>query len=95
MTDQARSDGLRLLRVINEEQADGSGDVPVTPAMAAHTAGLDVDSDRYDEAMQFLRDEGALVEYELSTGSAAGHYERGGAAYRIGQRGFEMLEEEA
>ena len=95
MADQARNDGLRLLWVINEEQADGSERTPVTPAIAAQTAGLDVDSDRYDKAVRFLRDEGALVEDDMYTGSATGNYDRGGSAYRIGRRGLEMLEDEA
>ncbi len=35
MSDQARSDGLRLLDVMNETRARGRGNVPVTPAIAA------------------------------------------------------------
>ena len=83
------------MQVMNEEQADGSEKTPVTPTLVAQTAGLDVDTDRYGEAVQFLRDEGALVEDDLFTGPAAGSYARGGSAYRIGRRRFEMLEEEA
>lgn len=92
MTDQARSDGLRLLRVMDETQARGSENTPVTPAIATRTAGLEIGSDRHDEAVQFLRDEGALVEDDQFTGPV-GDYEHGGAAYRITRRGFEMLEE--
>ncbi len=91
MTDQARSDGLRLLRVMNETQARGSEDTPVAPAPVAQTAGLELGSDRYDEALQFLRDEGALVEGRF--GGPVGDYTHGGSPYRITQRGFEMLEE--
>jgi hypothetical protein len=92
MTDQARSDGLRLLHVMNETQARGSDKVPVTPAIAARTAGLEEGSDRYGEAVRFLRDEGALVEDDQFTGPV-GDYEHGGAAYTITRRGFEMLED--
>lgn len=92
MTDQARNDGLQLLRIMNETQARGSEKAPVTPAIAARPAGLEIGSDRYDEAIQFLRDEGALVEDDQLTGPV-GDYEHGGAAWRIAQRGFEMLEE--
>ena len=92
MTDQARSDGLRLLAIMNETQARGSGNVPVTPAIAARTAGLEEGSDRHDKAVRFLRDEGALVEDDQFTGPA-GDYAHGGAAYRISRRGFEMLGE--
>lgn len=92
MTDQARNDGLRLLRVMNETQARGSENAPVTPAISARTAGLEIGSDRYDEAVEFLRGEGSLVEDDRLT-EGVGDYDHGGAAYRIGRRGFEMLEE--
>ncbi len=40
MTDhETRSDGLRLLRVMNQTQARGSEEVPVTPALASHETG--------------------------------------------------------
>ncbi len=84
MTDQMRSDGLRLLRVMNETQARGSEKAPVTPASAAQTSGLELDSDRYDEALRFLRDEGALVEGAFG-GAAIGDYTHGGSPYRITQ----------
>lgn len=87
MTEQAKSDGLRLLRVVNETQARGSENAPVTPASAARTAGLDLDSDRYDKALQFLWDEGAFG------GAAMGDYTHGGSPYRITRRGFELLKE--
>ena len=92
MTEQAKSDGLRLLRVINETQARGSENAPVPPASAAQTGGLDLDSDRYDEALQFLWDEGALVEGAFG-GAAMGDYTHGGSPYRTTRRGFELLEE--
>ncbi|MDQ3912800.1 MAG: hypothetical protein M3305_13725 [Actinomycetota bacterium] len=93
MTERARSDGLRLLRVMDETQARGSDKVPVTPALAAQTAGLEEGSDRYDEAMKFLREEGAVVEDDRFS-EAVGDYEHGGSAFRIAQRGFEMLKEQ-
>jgi hypothetical protein len=71
MTDQARSDGLRLLRVMNE--------TPVTPAIA----GLEEGSDRYDEAMRFLHNEGAEDE---QFSAAVGDYEHGSSAYGIARR---------
>ena len=93
MTDhETRSDGLRLLRVMNETQARGSEEVPVTPALAADDAGLEIGSERYDAAMHFLRDERALVVHPFGEQSV-GDYERGGAPYYITQRGFEMLKQ--
>jgi hypothetical protein len=93
MTDhETRSDGLQLLRVMNETQACGSEEVPVTPALAAHDAGLEIGSERYAAAMHFLRNEGALVVHPFGEQSV-GDYERGGGPYYITQRGFMMLEE--
>ncbi len=93
MTDhETRSDGLGLLRVMNQTQARGSEEVPVTPALASNEAGLEIGSERYGAAMKFLRDEGALIVHRFGEPSV-GEYERGGAPYHITQRGFEMLKE--
>ena len=93
MTDhEPRSDGLQLLRAMNETQARGSEEVPVTPALAAHDAGLEIGPERYAAAMHFLRNEGALVVHPFGEQSV-GDYERGGGPYYITQRGFMMLEE--
>ena len=77
MTDhETRSDGLQLVRVMNETQARGSEEVPVTPALAAHDDGLEIGSERYDAAMHFLRNEGALVVHPF--GEQSDTYPRGG-----------------
>jgi len=77
---------------LNETQARGSEEVPVTPALAADDAGLEIGSERYDAAMKVLRDEGMLVVHPFGEQSV-GDYERGGAPYYITQWCFEMLEE--
>jgi hypothetical protein len=57
---RAKSDGLQLLRAINETQAHGQEGVRADPSRAAHDAGLDVGdvgSDRYHHALGYLIEE--------------------------------------
>jgi len=58
---QARSDGLRLLRIINDTQAHGQEGARADPTRAAHEAGLDVGSERYQGAMAYLIEQAALL----------------------------------
>jgi hypothetical protein len=58
---QARSDGLRLLRTINHTQAHGQEGARANPTRAAHEAGLDVGSERYEDAMAYLIEQAALL----------------------------------
>ena len=58
---QARSDGLRLLRTINDTQAHGQEGARADPTRAAHEAGLDVGSLRYQDAMAYLIEQAALL----------------------------------
>jgi hypothetical protein len=44
---RARSDGLKLLRVINDTQAHGQEGTRADPTRAAHQAVLEVGSERY------------------------------------------------
>jgi hypothetical protein len=44
---RARSDGLRILRTINDTQAHGEEGARADPTRAAHEAGLDLGSERY------------------------------------------------
>src|SRR5215218_9093551 len=58
---QARSDGLRLLRIINDTQAHGEKGARADPTRAAHEAGLEVGSERYQDAMAYLIEQAALL----------------------------------
>jgi len=58
---QARSDGLRLLRTINATQAHGEEGARADPIRAAHEAGLNVSSERYQDAMAYLIEQAALL----------------------------------
>jgi hypothetical protein len=58
---QARSDGLRLLRTINDTQAHGREGARADPTRAAQEAGLNVGSERYQDAMAYLIEQAALL----------------------------------
>ena len=58
---RARSDGLRLLRTINQTQAHGEEGAQADPTRAAQQAGLDVGSERYQDAMAYLIEQAALL----------------------------------
>lgn len=88
-----RDDGLRLLRLMNANQAHGSEQTPVSPAQAAMDLGLDLGSDRYEEALRFLLDEEALNPEERFGEVPAGWPPGGSLVYQITPRGFEMLEQ--
>jgi hypothetical protein len=58
---RARSDGLWLLRTINDTQAYGEEGARANPTRAAQEAGLDVGSERYQDAMAYLIEQAALL----------------------------------
>ena len=58
---QTRSDGLRLLRTINDTQAHGQEGARVYPPRAAQEAGLQIGSERYEDAMAYLLEQAALL----------------------------------
>ena len=57
---RTRSDGLRLLRIINDTQAHGQEGARAYPPRAAQEAGLEVGSDRYEDAIAYLVEQAAL-----------------------------------
>ena len=58
---RARSDGLRLLKTINDTQAHGEEGARADPSRAAHEAGLDLGSARYEDALAYLIGQAALL----------------------------------
>ena len=91
------SDGLRLLRCINDTQAQGQEGARVDPPRAAQEIGLDVGSKRYHDALIALVAEGALVGDEhtvTETGIQRSGY-AGYAVYFFTRRAVEMMEKEA
>ncbi len=58
---QARSDALRLLRSINDTQAHEQEGARADPTRAADEAGLEVGSERYEDAIAYLIEQAALL----------------------------------
>ena len=57
---RTRNDGLRLLRIINDAQAHGQEGARAYPPRAAQEAGLEVGSERYEDAIAYLVEQAAL-----------------------------------
>jgi hypothetical protein len=75
-------DAKRLLRELNERQAMGVVGARVVPHHLAHHAGLEANTETYEKAVGFLMDSGLLVPHM-----------REAWAYRISERGIDLLEE--
>src|SRR5215218_4879498 len=91
---QARSDGLRLLRTINDTQAHGEEGARADPTRAAQEAGLDVGSERYQDAMAYLIEEAALLGDEHTAFDDEGdQHTHGYASYVFTRRAVKLLEE--
>ena len=89
---QARSDGLRLLRTINDTQAHGEEGARADPTRAAHEAGLDVGSERYQDAMAYLIEQAALLGDEHTAFDAGDQHPHGYASYFFTRRAVKLLE---
>ena len=90
---QARRDGLRLLRIINDTQTHGEEGARADPTKAAHQAGLDVGSERYQAAMAYLIEQAALVGDEHTAFDAVGdQHPHGYASYIFTRRAVKLLE---
>ena len=92
---QAKSDGLQLLRAIDETQARGQEGARVDPTRAAHDAGLDVGdvgSDRYHRALEYLLEEGALAGDERTATQTVDRQPHGYALYFFTRRAVQLLE---
>ena len=90
---QARSDGLRLLRSINDTQAHGQEGARADPTRAAHEAGLDVGSERYQDAMAYLIEQAALLADENTAFDVGDQHPHGYASYFFSRRAVKLLEE--
>jgi hypothetical protein len=90
---QARHDGLRLLRTINDTQAHGQEGARADPTRAAHQAGLDVGSERYQAAMAYLIEEAALLADENTAFDVVGdQHPHGYASYFFSRRAVKLLD---
>src|SRR5918995_191940 len=85
---RAKSDGLRLLRTINHTQAHGEEGARTDPTRAAHQAGLDLGSERYEDAMAYLVEQAALLaDARMSFGDDVGDQHPHGYASFFSTRG--------
>ena len=91
---RARSDGLRLLRTINQTQAHGEEGARADPTKAAHQAGLDIGSERYQDAMAYLIEQAALLgDAHMAFGDDVGdQHPHGYASYFFTRRALTLLE---
>src|SRR5215218_2245930 len=89
---QARSDALRLLKIINDTQAHGQEEARADPTRAAHEAGLDVGSERYQDAMAYLVEEAALLADENTAFDVGDQHPHGYASYVFTRRALTLLE---
>ncbi len=91
---QTRSDGLRLLRTINDTQAHGQEGARVYPPRAAQEAGLDVGSERYQDAMAYLLEQAALLGDERITldEDVGDQHPHGQALYYFTRRALKLLD---
>jgi hypothetical protein len=91
---QARSDGLRLLRTINDIQAHGQEGARANPPRAAREAGLEVGSLRYEDAMAYLIEQAALLgDAHMAFGDDVGNqHPHGYVSYFFTRRALTLLE---
>ncbi len=91
---RARSDGLRLLKAINDTQAHGQEGARADPSRAAHQAGLELGSARYEDALAYLTEQAALLgEAHLAFGDDVGAlHPHGYASYFFTRRALVLLE---
>jgi hypothetical protein len=92
----AKSDGLRLLRCINDTQAHGREGARVDPSRAAQEIGLEVGSERYHDTLGYLAREDALVgdeHTEMHTEEVEGPQPRAYAIYLFTERAVYLLGE--
>jgi hypothetical protein len=89
---QARSDGLLLLRIIDDTQAHGEEGTRADPTRAAHEADLDVGSERYEDAMAYLIEQAALLGDEHTAFDVGDEHPHGYASYFFTRRALKLLE---
>jgi hypothetical protein len=91
---RTRSDGLRLLRIINDNQAHGQEGARAYPPGAAQEAGLEVGSERYEDAMAYLVEQAALRRDERRAfdEDVGDRHPRGYGLYAFTRRALKLLD---
>jgi hypothetical protein len=83
---------MKLLRAINAHQAHGRVGSSVLPFAVASAAGLELRTERYEEAVWRLLVEGALEVNECVTLEVAARLRFGYAPYRLAPPAIRMLD---
>jgi hypothetical protein len=81
------------IRTINDTQAHGQEGARADPTRAAHEAGLDVGSERYQGAMAYLIEQAALLADEHTAFDVGDQHPHGYASYFFTRRAVKLLEE--
>jgi hypothetical protein len=85
---------MRLLRTINDTQTHGEEGARANPARAAHDAGLELGSERYEDAMAYLIEQAALLgdAHTVFGDDVGDQHPHGYAFYFFTRRALTMLE---
>ena len=78
--------------IISDTQAHGQEGARADPTRAPHEAGLDIGSERYQEAMAYLIKEAALQVDENTAFDVGEQHPHGYAAYIFTRRAAKLLE---
>jgi hypothetical protein len=90
---QARSNGLRLLRSINDAQAHGEEGARADPTRVAHEAVLEVGAERYQAAMAYLIGQAALLgDAHIASDDVGDQHPHGHASYFFTRLALTLLE---
>ncbi len=92
MITSAANDAVRLLRAINAHQAHGRIGATVFAFDAARAVGVEVGTQRYEEALWYLLWEGAITVDECVPLEFAAGLPFGLAAYRLAPAAIRILE---
>ena len=91
MSVYVKDDAVRLLRVIDAQQAHGRVGTSVFAFAAAHSAGLRPGTERFEEALWHLVWEGALTVDEHVPTEVAARVPFGRVPYRLAPAAMRML----
>jgi hypothetical protein len=95
MPDEVRENALRILKAVYDHVEGRAGVAVVLQSVVQNdkNVNLSYHGPEYNEAVEYLVEEGALEEDEQYRNVAAGVHSGGGLYYHMSRRGPEMLRE--
>jgi hypothetical protein len=95
MPDEVRENALRILKAVYDHVEGRAGVAVVLQSVVQNdkNVNLSYHGPEYNEAVEYLVEEGALEEDEQYRNVAAGVHSGGGLYYNMSRRGPEMLRE--